>query len=211
MSQITSTVIYGLEESIVASGFPMLTELPSPSEFKEAIVTVQKELVDFKESKNKDIRRALKLGSTKTGEGHDNFLNGIIVQFNWEIPIKMWTEAERYHFLDFVSSSSTMHRISQFDFSVAYDESVDPRIVEIMKELQENYLKTNSKEDYLKALMSNPTGMNIFARMTTNYRQLKTIYNQRKTHRLPQWREFCEWCLTLPYFTEITGVENGKS
>jgi hypothetical protein len=39
--------------------------------------------------------------------------------------------------------------------------------------------------------------------MTTNYRQLKTIYHQRKNHRLPEWREFCEWILTLPLFKAL--------
>ena len=45
------------------------------------------------------------------------------------------------------------------------------------------------------------------ARLTTNYRSLKTIYSQRKNHRLPEWREFCEWIETLPYSEFITGIE----
>lgn len=39
--------------------------------------------------------------------------------------------------------------------------------------------------------------------MSTNYRQLKTIYHQRKKHRLPEWRSFCEWIETLPMFKEL--------
>ena len=42
--------------------------------------------------------------------------------------------------------------------------------------------------------------------MTTNYRQLKTIYCQRRTHRLPEWRVFCEWIETLPYADFITKI-----
>jgi len=43
-------------------------------------------------------------------------------------------------------------------------------------------------------------------RITTNYLQLKTIYRQRKNHKLPEWRIFCDWILSLPEFKELTGV-----
>ena len=39
--------------------------------------------------------------------------------------------------------------------------------------------------------------------MTTNYRCLRNIYIQRKDHRLPEWRAFCKWIETLPYFDEL--------
>jgi hypothetical protein len=99
-----------------------------------------------------------------------------------------------------------MHRISKFDLDKQYCEYVDPRIIQIMKELKDRYNETNSPEDYLKLLYSNPCGFRLTARMTTNYRCLKTIYSQRKNHRLPEWREFCGWVETLPYAKElITG------
>lgn len=47
------------------------------------------------------------------------------------------------------------------------------------------------------------------AGMTTNYQQLKTIYQQRRHHALPDWQMFCDWCLTLPLFTELC-VERNK-
>ena len=56
---------------------------------------------------------------------------------------------------------------------------------------------------YLEILMSNPCGFELTARMTTNYRQLKTIYYQRRQHKLPDWREFCAWIETLPMFKEL--------
>ena len=47
--------------------------------------------------------------------------------------------------------------------------------------------------------------------MTTNYRQLKTIYLQRKNHKLKEWHEFCAWCESLPYFMELVGLENNNN
>ena len=79
-------------------------------------------------------------------------------------------------------------------------------VIEIIKELSATYNRTRDPEDYLRLLMSNPCGFRLTAGMTTNYRQLKTIYAQRRTHRLPEWRTFCAWIETLPYAKEfITG------
>lgn len=153
--------------------------------------------------------RARSLAQSKSGSGDDNFLNGIIVQFDLTFSNKAWVELQRYHFIDFISSQSTMHRITKFNLDDAYNEFVDPRIVGIMKELVEAYNAKKpfdrSEGDYLRILYSNPAGFQLTAGMTTNYRQLKTIYHQRKQHRLPEWREFCQWIKTLPHSEWITG------
>ena len=159
-----------------------------------------------------------KLGNAKTGSGHDNFLKGIVVQFDLTFTNKAWVEAERYHFFDIVSSQSTMHRIAKFDLDNAYIEYVDPRIIDIMKEKLEEYnqyceefkdadigsiVDKFKKIKYLELLYSNPCGFKLTARMTTNYQQLKTIYFQRKDHRLPEWKVFCSFIKTLPMFEEL--------
>ena len=110
--------------------------------------------------------------------------------------------------MDFISSQSSMHRITKFDLENSYIEYVDPRIIEIMKEKVGDYNKNPSKEKYLEILYSNPCGFKLTAKMNTNYRQLKTIYAQRKTHRLPEWHDFCDWIRTLPYAKELIIGEN---
>lgn len=184
--RITQARVYGLDESIRRAKFPMSVETASIStEITPGIASLAK---------------------SGLGEGHDNWLNGVLVQFDLEYTVKAWTEAERYHFLDFVSSQSTMHRLARFDLDSHYDEHTDPRSIQIVKELVDRYNETKDPEDYLRCLMSNPCGMKLVAGMTTNYRQLKTIYVQRKNHRLPEWREFCAWIETLPMAELITGV-----
>ena len=117
-----------------------------------------------------------------------------------------------------------MHRITKFDIRNQYNEYVDPRVVEIMVEKVEKYnalfdtFKNNQagysqsetvsivaelKRMYLEILYTNPSGFELTARLTTNYRCLKHIYIQRKDHRLPEWREFCKWIETLPYAKEF--------
>lgn len=180
---VTNTMVYGLDESIKRAKYPMSIDTSLPTS----------ELT----------RGILSLAQSPKGEGHDNWLNGVIVQFDLEYTVKAWTEAERYHFLDFVSSQSTMHRIASFDLDKQYSAYTDPRSIEIVKELVRKYNETQDSEDYLRILYSNPCGFRLIAGMTTNYRQLKTVYSQRKNHRLPEWREFCGWIRTLPRAEEL--------
>ena len=192
MSNIVSNVkIYDLEESIIASGYPMRTA------------------AEMRPVDEKDMKRAKNLVlATKDGNtAHHQFLTGIRVNFDLKLSNKAWVEAERYRFLEFVSSQSTMHRITKFNLDDTYNKYVDPRIIEIMKEkvIEYNGLEDGheKKEKYLEILYSNPAGFEITARMTTNYRCLRNIYIQRKDHRLPEWREFCKWIETLPYAEEL--------
>lgn len=199
--------VYGLSESIRGAKFPKAADISK----------LNFELTPGIEA----------LALSRRGEGHDQWLTGCIVQFDLTLSNKAWVEAERYHFFDFVSSQSTMHKITKFDFDEVYDSHVDSRIIDVVKEKVDAYnrmLKLTEHEDfkqlpeneqkealadladmYIDILMNNPAGCRLTARMTTNYRQLKTIYNQRKHHRLPEWREFCEWMRTsLPHSEFIT-------
>ena len=184
---ISNIKVYGLEDSIKRSKYPMSIDIESLNDEITTTVT--------------------KLATSKKGEGHDNFLNGIIVQFDLTFSIKAWVEAERYHFLDFVSSQSTMHKISKMDIRNQCNEYVTEGSIKLLEELKDNYIDEPTTKNYLKLLYNIPTGFTLTAGMTTNYRQLKTIYSQRKTHRLPEWRAFCEELKELPLSEFITGEE----
>ena len=193
MNLISKVKVYGLEDSIEASKYPMSVDIDS----LDSSITP----------------RVISLGNANRGSGHDNFLKGIIVQFNLSFTNKAWVEAERYHFFDIVSSQSTMHKINRLNLNDAYNRYVDKRMISIMKEKVDEYndllehgFKSSDesmKERYLEILYSNPSGFQLTSKMTTNYQQLKTIYWQRKDHRLPEWREFCKWVETLPMFEQL--------
>lgn len=185
---ISNVQVYGLKESIKRSKYPMSTDTSTCT--------------------TEPTKTTYSLGRASVGSGHDNWLNGVIVQFDLTFTNKAWVEAERYHFLDFVSSQSTMHRITKFNLDKAYIEYTDPRMIEIMQQLVDQYNADPTPDNYLKVLYSNPAGFKITAGMTTNYRQLKTIYYQRKNHRLPEWRVFTEWIESLPSFKELILNEN---
>ena len=180
--------VYGLEDSVRASKYPMAVNVD-----------------DVAFGITDTVR---KLANCEKGSGHDNFLNGIIVQFDLTFSIKAWVEAERYHFLDFVSSQSTMHRITRFDPLIQCNEYVDVGVINVLQRLIEAYNADPTPENYLKVLYNVPTGFRLTARLTTNFRQLKTIYSQRKNHKLKEWRDFCAWIeKELPHSYFITGGE----
>lgn len=184
--KVENVEIYGLKESFKASKYPMSIDIDSlDSEYTDKIKS---------------------LAQTPTGTGHDNFLNGIIAQFDLTFSNKAWVEMQRYHFIDFVSSQSTMHKASVMALELICNEWVTDNTIKEIKRLQSEYNTNKTPENYLKLIYNLPSGLQLTARMTTNYRQLKTIYQQRKMHRLPEWREFCKWIEGLPYSELITGV-----
>ena len=187
MSNIQNVKVYGLEESVAASGYPMSTGIIN------------------KKGDENDCKRAKKLAATPIGSGHDQFLTSIIVQFDLTFPIKAWTELQRYHFIDFCSSMSTMHRVTKMDINSSCNEYVDNAIKEILKKYINEYNSNPTDENFYKVIYNIPTGFELTARLSTNYRQLKTIYAQRKNHRLPDWHIFCDWIKTLPHSEWITG------
>lgn len=205
MPQITNTEIHGLKRAICTAKYPKSVDIRSlTDELTEGIKAC---------------------ANCNTGEGHDNFLKGIIVQFDLTFSNKAWVELQRYHFIDFVSSQSTIHKITKFDIKKQCNRYVDPRIIDIVQDKINKYNRLNelnktnvfSKERqdimnelYLEILYNVPAGFELTAGMTTNYQQLKTIYQQRRHHLLPDWQMLCDWCETLPLFKELCIDRNKK-
>lgn len=191
---IENSFVYGLERAVKASGNPMRTS------------------IDNGPINEKDYVRGAKLGGARNGQGHDNYLKGILVHLDVYAPLYWWKQAQRYHWFDFVSSQSTMHCLLKFKVSDQCVEGTDPRVIEIAQEKADAVLKLsledpNRTKKWRELVASLPCGFCLGATMTTNYQQLKTMYLQRKNHKLKEWHVFCHWCESLPHFVELTGVD----
>lgn len=193
--------VYGLDESVVASGFPMMLKAK-----------------ELNEGSNKDYTRAKKLAGVPIGSGHDNFLNGIIVQMTLTLPEKVWPEMQRYHFLDFVSSCSTVHAAAKIvdmpaeEKAGMFDRYTSGAAIDVMEILAQHYKEQPTEENHMRLLMSIPSGLMLGARVTTNYRQLKTIYWQRKDHPIYVWRNLCQWMEEeLPMFKKLCCEKEGQA
>lgn len=187
--------VYELAESIYASGYPMMVEIPCEQEWEKEVFKIDMSLYNNRE--NSHVKRAIKLANSKGG-GHDQFLTGILVSFDLTLTNKMWVEAERYTFLNFVSSQSTMHRITQMNIKGMCSREVDQRCIDVLNEKIDKYNQTKSLEDFQEVLDNIPSGFTLTARMTTNYRCLRNMYHQRYTHRNFWWRAFCKQVEELP-------------
>lgn len=192
--KIENTKVSGLERSIVASGNSFRTEIRSEEELNE-----------------KDSSRADRLGAVDPGTGHDSFLNGITVIADFTAPLYWWKQAQRYHWFEFISSQSTMHCITKFTVEERCVPETNPEVIKIVQKMIDDYNATkedasSNKNLWYQIIASLPSGFCLSATMVTNYRQLKTMCLQRKGHRLTEWKDFIDWCKTLPRFSELTGI-----
>ena len=213
--RISNARVYGMSESIIASGYPMSTEYcEDMSEY------------DLKDS---DIMRGSKLGNAAPGSGHDCYLKGIQLQFDLQAPEYIWRQLDRYHFIDYVSSQSKMHRILKFDMDEICNKYVTKETIDNLNsyiglynnfddyvklyevagtkptiKLRNGEVIEYTKENIFRIIIANcPCGLMLTARMTTNYLQLKSIINQRSNHKMQEWRYITEWMKTLPLVNKI--------
>ena len=184
--------IYGLNESIIASGYPMQVDT---FDMNKVVIG------------DKDLKRVKHLGNATPGSGHDCFAKGVTVQFDLQVPEYIWRQLDRYHFIDYVSSQSKMHRILKMDIDKACNKYVLESTKTNLKSLIDLYNKETvdlaKKELFNHIIANTPCGLMLTARMTTNYLQLKSIVNQRSNHKMQEWRLLCDYFKTLPMFDMV--------
>lgn len=194
MLSVKNVKVYDLRESVIACRNAMRLEVPeyTDEEFEKSLERAKK-LVQA--SKNSDVKC------------HDNFLTGIRVSFDVTYP-QYWTpEFQRYHFADIVTSSSKMHRLCKMDMKKTCNKYVDERVIAVEQEKIDKYNADQTYENFMEMVSNCPLGLELFMRVSTNYKQLQTIYHQRKHHKLKEdWGAFCKFIEELPYAKEfITG------
>ena len=199
MLEISNVKVYDLRESIIASGNAMRIEsFPySDEEFEKGL---------------KRMKRLVHSSLSTNVHCHDNALTGIRVSFDIKYPQYWSLEFQRYHFADIVTSSSKMHRLCKMNIANACNKYVSDETIEQMEKLVDNYNYAVEKdaeeyviyENFMKMISNCPMGLELFERVSTNYKQLQTIYYQRKDHKLKEdWGAFCKMIEELPYFEEL--------
>ena len=124
----------------------------------------------------------VKLISTlvKRGDEHAKVLRGVVVWAEINAPRYWHVELDTYRVgAERLSSNSTMHQQGK---GLSEDELVE------------------MKENLPEGTMQKRVWM-------FSYQTLRRIYFQRRNHRLPQWRMFCDWIKTLPFAEEFITVE----
>ena len=196
MLQIDNWKVYDLKESVIAC--------------RNAMRITPAQITD--EEFNASMPRAIILANSPSGSGHQTFLSGIRVSFDIKYPNYISPDLQRYHWIDMVSRSSKMHRVSAMDMDTCFNKYVTDESKEQMKRLVKKFNDTKSYEDFMVMLSNCPQGIELFMRVSTNYLQLRTLYRQRKNHKLKEdFGAVCEFIEKLPYANEfIIGNNSNK-
>lgn len=229
--EIKNVRVYGLEESIIASGYPMTIGTPDEYEFllrEHELENILDQLapinpLGYANQCVKDLKRATNLANTPLGSGHYTFLKGVVVQYDLTAPEYFWRQFDRYHFHDYISSQSKMHRILKFNIDEICNKYVTQNTIDELNyyiDLYNNYEQKKkylpylelrgglkvpfTKQNLFQVVISNcPMGLELTARITDNYLQLKSKYTQRRHHKLEEWQDYCDWIETLPMAEEL--------
>ena len=164
----------------------------------------------------------------KAGSDHAKFLRMINVTVDITAPLYWLKEFDTYKVGTVANSCSTMHKIHEKEFTLDdfSHEHLDQFSMEVLKDVisalniaRDDYLENNQsryemmkvdrKYDWWQMIQLLPSSYNQKRTVQLNYQVLKSMYFARKDHKLDEWRYFCEWMKTLPYFKEICIGEQG--
>ena len=210
MIKLEKTDVFGWESAIRGMRNPLNSWSMSDSEF-----SIENSVREgrFKQSVELGVND-LKLMRclSHSGDDHAKFLRMINVTVDITAPLYWWKEFDTYKVGTVANSCSTMHKIHDKEFTMD-DFSREHlltgsmfqlhRTVDLLNEAREEYLRTKDKVYWWQMIQLLPSSYNQKRTVQLNYQVLKNMYHARKNHKLDEWREFCKWCESLPYFKEI--------
>ena len=230
MIKIKNTNVYGFEAAVRGMRNPWNSWEKSDSypTYIENEHTLQRAPFEFFVGEN-DLTLMKKLVSA--GTDHSKFMRMINVTCDITAPMYWWKEFDTYKVGTVRNSCSTMHTITEKEFTLDdfSHEHLDCKdiidcdtlgytdeatitnitlmdlIVEVLNFNREKYLETKDKLYWWQIIQLLPSSYNQKATLMLNYEVLANIYHSRKNHRLDEWCDFCKWIETLPYSELITG------
>ena len=157
----------------------------------------------------------------KAGPSHRKFMRMITVIVDMTAPLHWWKQMDTYTSGKVQNSTSTMHTItrkhlSMEDFAVNYinEDSISLHMMQNTIDYINNLIDVYNMESTTaaekaalwRAIIDILPSSYMQRRMVfLSYETLANIYNQRKGHKLAEWKEFLEWIEKLPYSEFITG------
>lgn len=150
----------------------------------------------------------------EAGTEHAKFLRYIDVTCDIIAPDYWFKEFSTYRVGVVENSTSTMHKIHAKEFTLddfSHEHlwgkalvMLESYIIPQLNEDRELYLEHKEKEDWWQMIQLLPMSYNYRRTVHLNYAVVRSMYHQRKRHKLDEWRTFCEWVESLPYSELIT-------
>jgi hypothetical protein len=148
------------------------------------------------------------------GSDHAKYRRMIILYADILAPLYWWKEYDTYKVGTVANSCSTMHKIQDKEFTPDdfSHEKLDFRsycmlkdIVNLLNKNREFFIETKDKRYWWNMIQLLPSSYNQRRTVQLNYEVLVNVYHSRKSHKLDEWRKFCNWVESLPYSEIITG------
>ena len=161
-----------------------------------------------------------------SGTDHRKFMRMITVYVDITAPLYWWKEFDTYKVGTVANSCSTMHKIHdkefyEEDFSFerlesGYEEYKGDdamhtaycsmqNTISALNRLRYMYNITKNKKYWDAMIQLLPSSYNQKRTVMLNYEVLANIYKSRRNHKLDEWKDFCKWISSLPYYELITG------
>ena len=162
----------------------------------------------------------------KEGTDHRKFMRMITLYVDITAPLYWWKEFDTYKVGTVANSCSTMHKIQSKEFTLedfSCEHLMNTKPIEniivalnIYRNMYNNYeylsirrkSQVSKKQIWWQMIQLLPSSYNQRRTVMLNYEVLANIYKSRSTHKLDEWRTFCEWIENLPYSELITGKED---
>lgn len=156
------------------------------------------------------------------GTDHRKFMRMITVYVDITAPLYWWKEFDTYKVGTVANSCSTMHKIHDKEFTredFSFENISDgycwflnegdliEDILIALNDAREEFLETKDKKYWWHMIQLLPSSYNQKRTVMLNYEVLANMYKSRKSHKLDEWRCFCEWIKELPYSELIIGRE----
>lgn len=154
------------------------------------------------------------------GTEHRKYLRMITVTFDITAPTYWFSEFDTYKVGVTRNSTSFMHKgtakpFERSDFEID-NKSKESKymvmdawteIIATLNELRDEYLEFKDIECFRAMRQLLPMSYKYTSTISLNYEVLLNMYKQRKSHRLKEWRDFCDWIESLPYMNMILDLK----
>lgn len=140
---------------------------------------------------------------TKAGADHRKALRQMFISCDITAPLYWWKEFDTYKVGVTANSQSTMHKlcsrtltVHDFSFEDMHDQEwIVGVLLDNLNSRIRDY-KADQKQN--KALWRTiiqllPCAYNQTRTVTMNYENILNMYQQRKNHKLSEWRDFCQY------------------
>lgn len=153
----------------------------------------------------------------KAGSSDCKFLRQININCDITAPLYWWKEMDQYKVGTVTNSTSTMHKLASTPITRDCFEMNDfsdvmgfraksihvsdfwSELIIVCENLRKKYLETKDKKYWKELIRLLPESWLQTRTWSANYMVLRSIYFQRRYHKLNEWRDFCKWIQKLPY------------